>query len=140
MCQPPDSLWALRPSWAPAWRIKRSSEPVGAIQMLPSRTSLVASLSTPAPSCPFHPVSVTHLRPDDVSLSPLVFTSLCGPCPVSQGGMGTRAQGTVSLQWLYLILGCPKAIFNSKDTAGALLTKPQGTPFEGKQTVLLQCW
>lgn len=59
---------------------------------------------------------------------------------VSQGGMGTRAQGTVSLLWLHLILGCPKAIFNSKDTAGALLTKPQGTLFEEKQTVLLPCW
>lgn len=59
---------------------------------------------------------------------------------VSQGGVGARAQGTGSLHSLHLILSCPKAIFNSKDTAGALLTKPQGTPFEGKQTVLLQSW
>lgn len=49
-------------------------------------------------------------------------------------------QGAVSLLRLRLILGCPPAIFNSRDTAGALLTKPQGTPFERKQTVLLQYW
>lgn len=59
---------------------------------------------------------------------------------VTLGGMGTRAQGADSLHWLHLILGCPKGIFNSKDTAGALLTKPQGSLFEGKQTVSLQRW